>query len=119
MPSKRNSTPAESRSTNGSHRTTEPATQPASAATRPSRGAAAIHAPRKAELGQHRVPGASRPLPTHDQIACRAYEIWQQTGCVFGRDSENWLQAERELSAGCIPVGGSEAASAAASAHQA
>jgi len=109
MPSKRNSTAIESRDSNGS-RTTEPtpaqagsaATRP-SPASRPSRGAAAVHAPRKAELGLHRVPGASRPLPTHDQIACRAYEIWEQTGCTTGRDAENWLQAERELSAGCGP----------------
>jgi len=116
MPSKRNFTAAESRDSNGS-RTTEPAgsaaTRPPSA-SRPSRGAAAVHAPRKAELGLHRVPGASRPLPTHDQIACRAYEIWQQTGCITGRDSENWLQAERELSAGCSPATGFET-----SAHQA
>jgi hypothetical protein len=120
MPSKRNSTAAESRSSNGSHRTTEPAKQAGSTATRPSptprtsRGAATVHAPRKAELGQHRVPEPSRPLPTHDQIACRAYEIWQLTGCTTGRDSDNWLQAERELSAGCVPVGSSEV-----SAHQA
>jgi hypothetical protein len=68
-------------------------------APRPSRGAAAIPAPRKAEL--HRVSVASRPFPTHEQIARRAYEIWVQSGYVAGRDAENWAQAERELSAGC------------------
>jgi hypothetical protein len=44
---------------------------------------------------------AARPFPTHEQIARRAYEIWVQSGCVTGRDAENWAQAERELSAGC------------------
>jgi hypothetical protein len=33
-----------------------------------------------------------------DQIAKRAYEIWQAQGCPNGQDRENWLQAERELS---------------------
>jgi hypothetical protein len=46
-------------------------------------------------------------MPTHDQIACRAYEIWLQSGCVFGRDTENWAQAERELSTGCTTSDGS------------
>ncbi|HZX43536.1 MAG TPA: DUF2934 domain-containing protein [Myxococcaceae bacterium] len=58
-----------------------------------------IPAPRKTEL--HRVSMPPRPLPTQEQIARRAYEIWQQSGCPQGRDTENWAQAERELSAGC------------------
>ena len=68
-------------------------------APRPSRGASAIPAPRKTEL--HRVALSSRPMPTHDQIARRAYELWVQSGYLSGRDSENWAQAERELSTGC------------------
>jgi hypothetical protein len=40
-------------------------------------------------------------MPTHEQIARRAYEIWQQSGCVCGREAEHWTQAERELLAGC------------------
>jgi hypothetical protein len=47
------------------------------------------------------VAYTTRPLPTREQIAARAYEIWQQSGCVPGRDAENWAQAERELCAGC------------------
>lgn len=35
--------------------------------------------------------------PTRDEIARRAYEIWQSTGCPHGRDQHNWLQAEKEL----------------------
>ncbi len=33
----------------------------------------------------------------NDQIARRAYELWQQAGCLPGRDQDYWLQAEREL----------------------
>jgi hypothetical protein len=69
------------------------------ATPRPPRGASAIPAPRKAEL--HRVTPSTRPFPSHDQIARRAYEIWVQSGYVTGRDAENWAQAERELSTGC------------------
>jgi len=102
MPSKRNSTAAD---THGPRSPTDLAEEPRSPAPRPapaprpSRGASVIPAPRKTEL--HRVPAASRPWPTREQIAARAYEIWLQSGCPGGRDAEHWLQAERELSAGC------------------
>lgn len=111
MPSKRNSNVADAHE---GDRQTEPAAEPRARvrpapAPRPSRGASAIPAPRKAELGLHRVAFSSRPMPTHDQIACRAYEIWLQSGCIFGRDTENWAQAERELSTGCTTSDGSAA----------
>ena len=32
-----------------------------------------------------------------DRIMRRAYEIFEQNGSMFGRDLENWTQAEREL----------------------
>lgn len=38
--------------------------------------------------------------PTHQQIERRAREIYEQNGRVPGRDLNNWLQAETELSAG-------------------
>ncbi len=37
--------------------------------------------------------------PTPEEIALRAYEIFIESGCVPGRDDENWLQAEAELRA--------------------
>jgi len=107
MPSKTNSTAPDTRETNGSRRENGSTSEPnpprvrPTTAPRPSRGASVIPAPRKAELGSHRVSFAARPLPSREQIAARAYEIWQQTGCASGRDAENWTQAERELSAGC------------------
>jgi DUF2934 family protein len=107
MPSNTNSTAPDTREAAGSRRSTGTTSDSRSQsgkpvpAPRPSRGAAVIPAPRKAELGLHRVAHAGRPLPTHEQIAARAYEIWLQSGCVSGRDVENWAQAERELCAGC------------------
>ena len=97
----------ETRESAGTRPVAEPATETrrSAAAPRPSRGAATIPAPRKAEL--HRVSLPTRPLPSHDQIARRAYEIWVQSGYVAGRDRENWAQAERELSAGCASPDGS------------
>jgi len=41
----------------------------------------------------------SNHKPTQDQIAQRAYAIFEQNGRAPGRDLENWMQAERELSA--------------------
>jgi hypothetical protein len=38
--------------------------------------------------------------PTLDQIAERAYEIYQSRGGTDGQDMEDWLQAERELRRG-------------------
>ncbi len=37
--------------------------------------------------------------PSHEAIATRAYEIWQESGGAHGNDQAHWLQAERELSA--------------------
>lgn len=40
---------------------------------------------------------ATAAAPTHAQIAERARAIWIASGCVPGRDPENWQQAERQL----------------------
>lgn len=37
--------------------------------------------------------------PTHEQIATRAYEIWQQRGGFHGADEADWLRAQQELCA--------------------
>ena len=48
-------------------------------------------------------PGLRAPLPltsftpTHEAIAKRAYELYQESGYPNGRDVEFWLMAEREL----------------------
>jgi hypothetical protein len=35
--------------------------------------------------------------PTHEEIALKAYSIWQERGSVHGNDTEIWLAAERAL----------------------
>ena len=34
-----------------------------------------------------------------EEIARRAYELWQARGCPIGSEQEDWLQAESELRA--------------------
>jgi hypothetical protein len=43
---------------------------------------------------------APQSEPTTEQIAQRAYEIYQSRGGTEGQDIEDWLQAERELRRG-------------------
>jgi hypothetical protein len=43
-------------------------------------------------------PQVTRPDPTHEDVQRRAYEIYLSQGRTEGRDLDNWLQAERELS---------------------
>ena len=40
---------------------------------------------------------AERERQVHDEIASRAYEIFQSRGCQHGRDVEDWFQAESQL----------------------
>jgi len=35
--------------------------------------------------------------PSHEQIAVRAYELWEHQGRPHGVDLEHWLEAERQL----------------------
>jgi hypothetical protein len=37
------------------------------------------------------------PDPMHQQIALRAYELWQQRGCPLGTPETDWFRAEQEL----------------------
>lgn len=36
---------------------------------------------------------------THEQIAERARALWLASGCLPGRDEQNWLEAEAQLKA--------------------
>ena len=36
-------------------------------------------------------------VPSHDEIAMRAHEIYLSRGASPGRDLDDWLEAEREL----------------------
>ena len=49
--------------------------------------------------------------PSHDEIAKRAYELFEQSERKPGRDMENWLAAEAELTrAQKLETSGSNAA---------
>ncbi len=39
-------------------------------------------------------------LPTHDEIATRAYALYIRNGRIDGDEVQNWREAERELRAG-------------------
>lgn len=43
------------------------------------------------------LPNRTPGLPLRDEIAQRAYELWEHNGCPEGRDVDHWLTAEREL----------------------
>ena len=41
--------------------------------------------------------GSRPPTVTTNNIACRAYELYEERGCEHGRDMDDWLLAEHEL----------------------
>lgn len=47
------------------------------------------------------TPQESRLQPTQGQIAARAHALYEASGCLPGRDLENWFQAETELLQHC------------------
>jgi hypothetical protein len=55
-----------------------------------------------------KAAAAAAPLPsglvevTHDAIARRAYEIAESAGFPSGRETEFWLEAERQLREGAL-----------------
>jgi Protein of unknown function (DUF2934) len=48
-----------------------------------------------ADMGS--VSAAPRYQPTYDDIAQKAYERYLNRGATDGRDFEDWIEAEREL----------------------
>jgi len=38
-------------------------------------------------------------VPTHEEIARRAFELWKRRGCPEGSSNEDWCEAEEELRA--------------------
>jgi hypothetical protein len=39
------------------------------------------------------------PSPSHDEIALRAYELWEERGRGHGSDQDDWYLAEQLLRA--------------------
>lgn len=44
-------------------------------------------------------PAEGDVKPSHNEIANRAYQIWQSKGCPAGTCDEDWHQAKRQLTA--------------------
>ena len=51
----------------------------------------------KEKSPQPAVLSAEDHVRIQEQITIRAYELWQQAGCVHGNDKMHWLQAECEI----------------------
>jgi hypothetical protein len=49
----------------------------------------------------------TEPVVSDDEIARRAYELWQQRGCPASDGSEDWQAAKAELIAARIARNGS------------
>jgi hypothetical protein len=71
-------------------------------------GKAAIHRTMQYQAEKGRTAMASVQSPvTEEEIAQRAYEIWQARGCPASDGSEDWKAAEAELTAERIGRNGS------------
>ena len=62
----------------------------------------AAHQTESTRVEQSDVPASSGPMgesrrPSGEQVAVRAYQLWQSRGEPFGTDWEDWLEAERQL----------------------
>jgi|GEM_PF-473668 len=72
------------------------------APTEPARGEAAVRAEttREAQHAESHEGGGTATATlglTHEQIAERARQIWEQRGRPGGEDERNWREAERQL----------------------
>jgi len=65
---------------------------------RPSRGPLQ-RVPKPIEATVPQSPTAGSVSPRHEQIAVRAYQLWEAHGRLAGTDSEDWFEAERLLRA--------------------
>ena len=54
--------------------------------------------PRLAESARHSLTGLERVTSTRDAITHLAYALYLVRGCEHGRDIEDWVKAEKELS---------------------
>ena len=51
--------------------------------------------------GREKTQNAAAPgTPQYDEIANRAYELWERRGCPIGSPEEDWIRAEEELRGG-------------------
>ena len=72
-------------------------TTPRKRSTAPNKSTTA--AANRAKPATRRKAAAPAAAPTHDAIAARAYEIYLRRGAAPGNHEDDWISAERELSA--------------------
>ncbi len=53
--------------------------------------------PRRRSSGKSERTAREAARPSSDEVARRAYELYQTRGGEHGHDLDDWLQAEREL----------------------
>ena len=51
--------------------------------------------PKKNEIAE--ASDADSPVTSEDTIRARAYQLFEQRGCEYGHDLDDWLLAEAEL----------------------
>jgi hypothetical protein len=51
----------------------------------------------RAEASDGQAEQEIRETVAHEEIARRAYELWEQDGCPGGCSERHWLEAERQL----------------------
>ena len=56
-----------------------------------------VSAPKAVKAAPSKAAIAATPVPTHDQIAKRSYELYLERGSVDGYASQDWIRAETEL----------------------
>lgn len=52
-----------------------------------------------AAKGKSKSSGKTDVIVTHEMIAAKAYNLWEQNGYAPGMEMQNWLQAKKELGA--------------------
>jgi hypothetical protein len=67
------------------------------AKAKPSAGGMEAGRPAGIAVSGETTATATLTAPTHEQVARRAREIWEQRGCPPGQDEQIWLEAEMQL----------------------
>jgi hypothetical protein len=58
--------------------------------------------PHASPISPHAEDASANHAQNHDEIRCRAYEIYQEHGGLPGRELDDWLQAECEFESAAL-----------------
>jgi hypothetical protein len=59
---------------------------------------------------QSNDPPVEHPAPSHEEIACSAYQLREERGRPYGSPEDDWYRAQRELRVWSGAQGDAEAA---------